>query len=107
MVLYKENLISVLDIRDFINEDISDDDIDNIILFEYDKDNKNHCVGILVSQLENICLVEKSSIQNIQSHFLGAGTLISSLVDIKNDDKSKVAMVLDIKKIDDNLTQIV
>lgn len=105
MVLYKQNLISVLDIRDFINEEIEDDELENIILLQYDKDNVEHCVGILVSSLENISVVERKSIQHIQNHFLGAGTLIQSLVDIEENGNSKVAMILDIKKIDDNLTQ--
>lgn len=105
MVLYKEKLISVLDIRDFVNEEISDEELTNIILLEYDKENIEHCIGILVSSLENISLVKKSSIQHIQNHFLGTGTLVESLVDINQDNESKVAMILDIKKIDDNLTQ--
>ncbi|AXH14584.1 chemotaxis protein CheW [Malaciobacter mytili LMG 24559] len=105
MVLYKDKLISVLDIRDFIKEDIKDEELTNIILFEYDKDNVEHCIGILVSSLENISVVEKNSIQHIQSHFLGSGTLIESLVDINEFGDSKVAMILDIKKIDDNLTK--
>ncbi|RXJ87008.1 chemotaxis protein CheW [Arcobacter sp. CECT 8985] len=107
MVLYKEKLISVLDIRDFINENISDDELENIILLEYDKNNTQHCIGILVSSLENIAVVEKDSIQHIQNHFLGSGTLVESLVDIKENNESKVAMILDIKKIDDNLNQSV
>ena len=105
MVIYKEKLVSVLDIREFINEEISDESLSNIILFEYDKDNIEHCVGILVSSLEHISLVHKDSIQYIQSHFLGAGTLVESLVDINEYEESQVAMILNIKKIDDNLTK--
>ncbi|WP_108063800.1 chemotaxis protein CheW [Poseidonibacter lekithochrous] len=105
MVLYKEKLISVLDIRDFVNEEINDKQLSNIILLEYDKDNLEHCIGIMVSSLENISLVKKDSIQHIQNHFLGTGTLVESLVDINQDNESKVAMILDIKKIDVNLTQ--
>lgn len=105
MVLYKQKLVSVLDIREFIQEDVSDEQLSSIILFEYDKDNKEHCVGILVSSLQSISVVKEKSIQEIQSHFLGTGTLINSLVDIKDEEESKVAMILDIKKIDDNLTQ--
>ena len=105
MVLHKEKLISVLDIRDFINETIDDEELNNIILLEYDKDNTEHCVGILVSTLQSISVVKKDSIQHIQNHFIGGGTLIESLVDISDFDNSKVAMILDIKKIDDNLTQ--
>ncbi len=105
MVLYKDNLISVLDIRSFIKEDIIDEELNTIILLEYDKDNKEHCIGILVSSLESVSVVEKDSIQQIQSHFLGAGTLVESLADISDYEESQVAMVLDIKKIDDNLTK--
>ncbi|AXH11708.1 cache domain-containing protein [Halarcobacter bivalviorum] len=105
MVLYKDNLISVLDIRSFIKEDIKDEELNTIILFEYDKDNKEHCIGILVSSLQSVSVVEKDSIQQIQSHFLGAGTLIESLADISDYEESQVAMILDIKKIDDNLTK--
>jgi len=105
MVLYKEKLIAVLDIRDFINEEINDSELKNIILLEYDKDNIEHCVGILVSSLEHISLVEEKSIQHIQNHFLGSGTLIESLVDINDYEQSKVAMLLDIKKLDENLTK--
>jgi len=105
MVLYKDNLISVLDIRSFIKEDIDDEKLNTIILLEYDKDNKEHCIGILASSLENVSVVEQESIQQIQSHFLGAGTLIESLADISDYEESQVAMILDIKKIDDNLTK--
>ncbi len=105
MVLYKDKLVSVLDIRDFINVDISDDELNNIVLFEYDKDNVEHCVGILVSTLQSISVVEKDSIQHIENHFLGSGTLVRSIVDITENNESKVAMILDIKKIDDNLTK--
>ena len=41
-----------LDIRDFVNEEITNEKLTNIILVEYDKDNIEHCVGILVSSLE-------------------------------------------------------
>jgi chemotaxis signal transduction protein len=102
MVLHKDKLIAVLDIRDFLNEEIVDDSLSNIVLVEYDKDNIEHCIGILVSSLEEVCVVEEKTIQHIQNHFLGAGTLVESLVNV---DDSKVAMLLDIKKIDTNLTK--
>lgn len=105
MVLHKDRLIAVLDIRDFINEEITNEELTNIILFQYDKDNIEHCVGILVSSLEHISLVEQKSIQHIQNHFLGSGTLVQSLVDINDYEVSQVAMLLDIKKIDENLTK--
>jgi len=105
MVLYKDKLISVLDIRDFINKTIIDEDLNTIILLEYDTNNTQHCIGILVSSLENISTVKKSSVQHIQNHFLRGGTLVESLVDITNSNKSQLAMILDIKKIDDNLSQ--
>ena len=105
MVLHKNKLIAVLDIRDFLNEEIINDDLTNIILVEYDKDNIEHCIGILVSSLEEVCVVEEKTIQHIQSHFLGSGTLVESLVNIDESKDSKVAMLLDIKKIDTNLTK--
>ena len=108
MVLHKDKLISVLDIREFIQEDITDESLLNIILVEYDRDNVEHCIGLLVSSLETICTVEEKSIQHIQNHFLGSGTLVESLVEIKDiyDNKeSKVAMLLNIKKLDDNFTK--
>jgi chemotaxis signal transduction protein len=105
MVLHKGKLIAVLDIRDFVNEEIGNEKLLNIILVEYDKDNIEHCVGILVSSLETVCVVEEKTIQNIQSHFLGAGTLVESLVNVDETKDSKVAMLLDIKKIDRNLTK--
>ena len=105
MVVYKEKLISVLDIREFINENITDESLSNIILLEYDKENIEHCIGILVSSLEHVSLVEESSIQYIQSHFLGTGTLVESLVEINEYEESQVAMILNIKKIDDNLSK--
>lgn len=108
MVLHKNKLISVLDIREFIKEEITNEALTNIILVEYDKDNIEHCVGLLVTSLETICTVEEKSIQHIQNHFLGSGTLVESLVEIKDiyDNKeSKVAMLLNIKKLDDNFTK--
>mgnify|MGYP000267016739 CR=1 FL=1 len=105
MVLHKDKLISVLDIREFIQEDITDESLLNIILVEYDRDNVEHCIGLLVSSLETICTVEEKSIQHIQNHFLGSGTLIESIVEINDQENSKIAMVLDIKKIDENLTK--
>ncbi|MGB5866701.1 MAG: cache domain-containing protein [Arcobacteraceae bacterium] len=105
MVLHKDRLISVLDIRDFINDTSDDKTLNNIILLEYDKDNTEHCVGIMVSTLENISVVKKDAIQHIQNHFLGGGTLIESVVDITESNGSSVAMILDIQKIDTNLTK--
>ena len=105
MVLHKEQLISVLDIRAFINDSSEDKNLHNIILLEYDTDNIQHCVGIMVSSLENISVVKKNSIQHIQNHFLGGGTLIESVVDITDSNDSRVAMILDIQKIDTNLTE--
>jgi len=105
MVLHKERLISVLDIRDFINESADDDKLNNIILLEYDKDNTTHCVGIMVSTLENISIVKKDAVQQIQSHFISGGTLVESIVEIIEAEKSTVAMILDIKKLDTNLTK--
>ncbi|MDY3204689.1 MAG: chemotaxis protein CheW [Arcobacter sp.] len=105
MVLHKDKLISVLDIRDFVNEEITNEKLTNIILVEYDKDNIQHCVGIMVSSLETVNVVEEKSIQHIQNHFLGTGTLIESLVEIKDLEESKIAMLLDIKKLDNNLTK--
>jgi hypothetical protein len=61
-------------------------------------------VGILVSSLETVSVVEEKSIQHIQNHFLGSGTLIESIVDVKDSEGSKIAMLLDIRKIDENLT---
>jgi len=58
----------------------------------------------MVTTLQSISVVKKSSIQHIENHFLGSGTLVQSLVDITQNDESKVAMILDIKKIDDNFT---
>lgn len=100
MVVCKEKLISVLDIRKFVKEDVDDENLNSIILFEYDKNNINHCIGIMVTNLETI-----SVIQQIESHFLGTGTLVNSLVDINEGGVSKPAMVIDIKKIDENLTE--
>jgi len=105
MILHKDKLVAVLDIRDFVNEEITDEKLTNIILVEYDKDNIEHCVGILVSSLETVSVVEEKSIQHIQNHFLGTGTLVESIVEINDLEVSKVAMVLDIKKIDENLTK--
>jgi chemotaxis signal transduction protein len=103
MVLHKDKLIAVLDIRDFVNEEITNENLTNVILIEYDKDNIEHCVGILVSSLETVSVVEERTVQHIQNHFLGTGTLVESLVEIKDTEESKVAMLLDIKKIDENL----
>jgi chemotaxis signal transduction protein len=105
MVLYKDKLIAVLDIRDFINEEITNEKLTNIILVEYDKDNIEHCVGIMVSSLETVCVVEEKTIQHIQNHLLGTGTLVESLVEVIDYEGSKVAMLLDIKKLDKNLTK--
>lgn len=105
MVVCKEKLISVLDIRKFVKEDVDDENLNSIILFEYDKNNINHCIGIMVTNLETISVIEKKSIQQIESHFLGTGTLVNSLVDINEGGVSKPAMVIDIKKIDENLTE--
>jgi chemotaxis signal transduction protein len=105
MVLYKDKLIAVLDIRDFLNEEITNEKLTNIILVEYDKDNIEHCIGIMVSSLETVSVVEEKTIQHIQSHLLGAGTLVESLVEVNDYESSKIAMLLDIKKIDKNLTK--
>lgn len=105
MVLHKNRLISVLDIRNFINESEDTVNLNNIILLEYDKENIHHCVGIMVSTLENISIVKKDAIQHIQNHFIGGGTLVESIVEITETENSNVAMILNIEKLDTNLTK--
>ena len=59
----------------------------------------------MVSTLENISIVKKDAVQHIQNHFIGGGTLVESIVEITESENSRVAMILDIKKLDTNLTK--
>ena len=95
----KDRLIAVLDIRDFINEEITNEELTNIILFQYDKDNIEHCVGILVSSNWTY-LFSWAKINSTYPKSLFRKWNISSksLVDINDYEVSQVAMLLDIKK---------
>ncbi|RBQ30540.1 hypothetical protein CRU92_11745 [Arcobacter sp. FW59] len=49
--------------------------------------------------------IDKKNQFNVFKVILGTGTLVESIVEIKDSEESKIAMLLNIKKLDDNFTK--
>ncbi|MCK9338077.1 MAG: chemotaxis protein CheW [Arcobacteraceae bacterium] len=99
-VLYKENIVSVLDITYFLKNSIFMKDTKDIIIIRYKNSSHDHTIGILADKLGEIVSVPKSKISKLDDHLIGAGMLSQSIVIPPKDIKEEQLLtVLNIEKI--------
>ncbi|QOG11253.1 chemotaxis protein CheW [Arcobacter sp. FWKO B] len=99
-ILYKENIVSVLDITHFIKNSMFMKDTKDIIIIRYKNSSYDHTIGILADKLGEIISVPKSKISKLDDHLIGAGMLSQSIVIPPKDIKEEQLLtILNIEKI--------
>lgn len=99
-VLYKENIVSVLDITHFIKNSMFMKDTKDIIIIRYKNSSHDHTIGLLADKLGEIVSVPKSKISKLDDHLIGAGMLSQSIVIPPKDIKEEQLLtILNIEKI--------
>ncbi|MDY0320754.1 MAG: cache domain-containing protein [Arcobacteraceae bacterium] len=99
-VLYKENIVSVLDITHFIKNSMFMKDTKDIIIIRYKNSSHDHTIGLLADKLGEIVSVPKSKISKLDDHLIGAGMLSQSIViPPKEIKEEQLLTILNIEKI--------
>lgn len=100
-IVYKDTMVSVIDIQNFLNSD-NDKEYEEIVILKFGS--KNNYIGILVNSLNDIPEVHTERIRPLQEYIVGNGTLIKSMVFPKEKtNNEQVLSILSIEKINDNL----
>jgi chemotaxis signal transduction protein len=103
-VIYKDQVIYVVDIQNFINENVDDKAYEEIILIRFGSSDK--LIGILVNSLGDIPEIHRDRIRPLDKYVVGDGTLVESMVfPIEGETSKKVLSILSVKKISDNLVK--
>jgi len=101
-MVYKDSIVSVIDIQHFIQEKFFGDYEEIIIL----KFGEKGYIGILASSLGSIPSVKLENIRPLDEYIIGNGTLIQSVVfPSKEDPSDEILSILNIEKIQTNLVQ--
>ena len=100
-VIYKDNAVSVLDIKSLIHEQ-NDEPYTDIVVVKYKDAIQKHYVGMLVNRLGNINEIDSTKIKPIESHFITGGTMIQSIVILDNQmENKKLLTILNLEKLSD------
>ncbi|WP_200414427.1 chemotaxis protein CheW [Arcobacter sp. FWKO B] len=98
-VIFKDNAISVLDIKSLIKE-YNEEPYTEIVIVKYKEATQYHYVGILVNRLGNISEVNTTKIKPIEKHFITGGTMIQSVVVHDGPNASqKLLTILNLEKL--------
>jgi len=101
-MIYKESIVSVIDIQKFIQEK-NNDIYEEIIILKFGKDGY---IGILVNNLGDIPEIKTECIRPLNEYIIGNGTLIKSIVFPAKEEKSqRVLSILSIEKINSSLVE--
>ncbi len=102
-IMYQDNFVSVIDIRNFIQEE-TEKPYEEIVILKFGGDDSY--IGILVNALGDIPEVHVDRIKPLQEYIIGSGTLAKSVVFPHKDSKSKdVLTILSIDKINNELVR--
>jgi len=99
--VYRDTIVSVIDIRNFIKEEIVDEYQEIVIV----KFGDNGYIGLLVNSLRDIPEVDTNSIKPLNEYVIGNGTLIQSVVFPKDTTSKDVLSILSIEKLSTNLVE--
>ena len=100
-VIYKDSVVSVIDIQSFIKEN-NEQEYKEIVILSFGKDGY---IGILVNSLSDIPEVHIDSIRPLQEYVIGNGTLVQSVVFPKDPSSKDVLSILSIEKINSSLVE--
>ena len=102
-IIYKEHVISVIDIQEFIQED-NRDEYEEIIVLKFG--DTGGYIGILANSLSDIPEIQLENIRPLNEYIIGNGTLIKSIVFPSKGEKNKdVLSILSIEKINSSLVE--
>ena len=96
-IIYDEKAVGVIDIKQFLHEDVPNQYKEVVIIKHFDESSENY-VGILINELGNIPEIAKSKIKPLEKYLLQDCTLISSVV-VPEEEKMKDEKVLSILDI--------
>ena len=99
-ILYKDKVVSVIDIQNFIKEE-NVEEYQEIVILKFGEG----YIGILVNSLSEIPEVHESSIKPLQEYIIGNGTLVQSVVFPKESDSKDVLSILSVEKINESLVE--
>lgn len=102
-LIYKDRLVSVIDIKKFIQEE-SGHDYKEVIILKLGKE-KDY-IGILVNSLDDIPEIHTDRVKPLQEYIVGDGTLAESVVfPLENAIDKDVLTILSINKINKELVR--
>jgi len=102
-IMYKDSFVSVIDIRNFINEEVHKP-YKEIVIMKFGRDDSY--IGILVNDLGDIPEVHMDRIKPLKEYIIGSGTLAKSVVFPHKDSKEKdVLTILSVDKINNELVK--
>ena len=102
-VIYNDHVISVIDIQNFIQEDV-DKPYKEIVIIKFGSDDR--FIGIMVHSLGDIPSVSPDRIRPLEEYIVGSGTLVKSVVfPPKDSNKKEVLTILSIEKINRQLVE--
>ncbi|MFT7003318.1 MAG: chemotaxis signal transduction protein [Sulfurimonas sp.] len=102
-IIYRDTVISVIDIQNFL-EAGTIPDYEEIIVVKFGSE--NGYIGILVNSLNDIPEVHKDNIRPLEKYIIGNGTLVKSVVFPKKEAyNDKILSILSIEKINEGLVK--
>jgi chemotaxis signal transduction protein len=102
-LIYKDALVSVIDIKKFIQEE-NHHAYEEVIILRLG--NEDSYIGILVNSLDDIPEIHTDRVKSLQDYIVGEGTLAESVVFPLDGSKEKdVLTILSIHKIDKELVR--
>ena len=100
-LLYEDKAVAVIDIQNFIKEDINDP-YSEIVIVRYSS--KNEYIGILVTSLGDIPEIETNRIKELDEYVIGSNTLIKSVVfPLEHEKDRDLLTILNIQKLERSL----
>lgn len=102
-ILYNESFVSVIDIRNFLQEE-SRRPYKEIVILKFGE--KEEYIGILVTSLGDIPEVHRDRIKPLEEYIIGNGTIAKSVVFPHKDSRDKdVLTILSVDKINKELVK--
>ena len=104
-IVYKQKVVNVIDIQQFIQEK-RDSEYTDIIIVNFDESAPEQCVGILIDNLSGIADIKLDKIKPIENHLINGGALIESIVALEKEHfDNKLLTLLNIEKLKQELTE--
>jgi chemotaxis signal transduction protein/predicted nucleic-acid-binding Zn-ribbon protein len=99
-IIYKDYIVSVLDISSFINQ--TETTKNDIVIVNYEGSDGKHTIGIIVDRLGEIMKIPTGYIKPFEHHLISGGMIGESIVQPPKDSKvEKLLTLLNISKLEE------